>query len=92
LTRHPEIDFTSPSLGRFPIFASFGIGEVWRYNDNHWSFFRLEADEYVQIESSLALPNVTSAALTELTEVSRIMKRTAWLKRVRDYARTLKDS
>ncbi len=85
-----EIDFTSPSLGRFPIFASFGIGEIWRYNDSCWTFFRLEAGEYVEIEESSALPKVTSAALTELIEASITMKRTAWLKQVRDYAQTLK--
>jgi Uma2 family endonuclease len=78
-----EVDITSPSISRFPIYADFGVGEIWRYEDERVTFFKLEAGEYVEIAESIALPKVTSAALTELMEASKTLKRTAWLKRAR---------
>jgi Uma2 family endonuclease len=84
-----EIDITSPSLNKFPVFAALGIPEVWRYNGARVSCFRLEGDEYIERAESVALPKVTNAALTEFVEQDKRLKRTAWLRRVREWVRQI---
>lgn len=83
-----EIDITGPSLSKFPIFAALGIPEVWRYDGTRVTIFTLAGNEYVERPESIALPKVTSAILTELLGASRQVKRTAWLRQVRTWARS----
>src|SRR5215510_15546308 len=63
-----EIDITSPSLNKFPIFAALSIPEIWRYDGTRVSFFGLEGDEYIERAESASLPKVTSDVLTEFVE------------------------
>jgi Uma2 family endonuclease len=87
-----EIDITSPSLNKFPIFAALGIPEVWRYDGAQVGIFGLEAGEYVAQAESIALPGVTGEVLTQFVEEDKQLKRTAWLRQVREWARKNKDS
>lgn len=82
-----EIDVTSPSLNKFPIFATLGIPEVWRYDGERVSIWVSDAGEYRELAESRMLPRVTGAIVTELLEAGRQMKRTAWLRRVRTWTR-----
>jgi Uma2 family endonuclease len=82
-----EIDIASLSLDKFPIFAASGVGEVWRYDGRRVAIFTLEGGQYVEQAHSAALPIVTSAALTDFVEASQQVKRTVWLRRVREWAR-----
>ena len=43
-----EIDITSPSLNKFPIFAALGIPEVWRHDGARVAIFTLVDDDYVE--------------------------------------------
>lgn len=86
-----EVDITSPSLNKFPVFAVLGIPEVWRYDGARVSCFRLEGDEYSERAESVVLPKVTSEVLTEFVEQDKHLKRTAWLRRVREWARQIKE-
>ena len=83
-----EIDITSPSLGKFPIFAALGIPEVWRYDGARIAIFTLAGDAYVEQPESIALPKVTSAVLSEFLDASKQLKRTAWLRQVRTWVRS----
>jgi Uma2 family endonuclease len=83
-----EIDITSPSLSKFPIFAALGIPEVWRYDGTKVSIFTLIETTYVERLDSVALPKVTSAILSELLIVSQQVKRTEWLRQVRTWAQS----
>ncbi len=83
-----EIDITSPSLSKFPIFAALGIPEVWRYNGTQVSIFTLAGTAYVERPDSVALPKVTSTTLSELLGTSQQLKRTEWLRQVRTWARS----
>ena len=85
-----EIDFTHPSLNKFPIFAGLGIPEVWRYHKQALIILRLEGDTYRAQEASEIFRGLTSVALTRLIADSQQMKRTEWLRNVRELARTLK--
>jgi Uma2 family endonuclease len=83
-----EIDITSSSLNRFPIFASIGAAEVWRYDGQVLTIFKLEDGAYQARQASEALPGVTSQIITQLIESGQTMKRTVWLQSVREWART----
>ena len=78
-----EIDITSPSLNKFPIFAELGIPEVWRYEGERVSIWHLRDGEYHELAESMVLPNVNGAILTELLEAGRQLQRPVWLKRVK---------
>jgi Uma2 family endonuclease len=84
-----EIDITRPSLNKFPIFAALGIPEIWRYDGARVSFFGLEDDKYSERTESASLPKVTSDALTEFVEKDKHLKRTTWLRYVREWARQI---
>jgi len=81
-----EIDITSPSLNKFPIFAAIGVAEVWRYDGSggQVSIFRLSGGEYVNVAESVALPGVTGALVSRLLAVSQTMKRADWLRLARE--------
>ena len=83
-----EIDISRSSLPRFPIFAAFGVAEVWRYDGERVSIWRLQAGRYVEAESSTALPPLTGPGATQFLEDSRTMRSTEWLRRVREWARS----
>jgi len=51
-----EIDITSKSLNRMPIYARLGVPEVWRYDDGDLKIYHLQGQSYVEAETSLALP------------------------------------
>jgi len=82
-----EVDVTSPSLNRFPIFAAFGVPEVWRYHQSRVTFYRLESGRYVETASSSALPPLTADVATRFLEERLRMRSTQWMRHVREWAR-----
>jgi len=83
-----EIDITSPSLDKFPIFAALGVQEVCRYDGQSISIFRLQNAWYFSETHSAALTGISCTLLNELIEASNQMKRTVWLRLVRERIRT----
>ncbi len=75
-----EIDITSPSIGKFPIFAQFGVAEVWRFRDERLSILRLKAGQYEEVAESGLFRGVTAAWLSELPGRGKSLSRTAWLR------------
>ena len=82
-----EIDITSPSFSKLPIYAQMGVPEVWRYDGERMTIRVLEGSDYVETTESIVLPPVTSNVLTDLVEKSKTTRRTVWLKRVREWSR-----
>jgi hypothetical protein len=82
-----EIDLTSSSLPKLPLFAQFGVPEVWRDADESISILALRGDSYEEAAQSLALPSLTSAALNHLLAQSHAQRRAAWIRRVQEWAR-----
>jgi len=82
-----EVDVTSPSLPRFPIYAAFGVPEIWRYKDGSVSFYRLEQGRYVEAPSSLAFPPLTAEIATRFVEDRKRLKMAGWGRQIRDWAR-----
>lgn len=81
-----EVDIFSPSINRFPIYAVFKIPEIWRYQKDEVKFFIFDGKEYAESDESIALPKVTSELLTKFLADSETMKRSAWLKNLRNWA------
>jgi Uma2 family endonuclease len=86
-----EIDVTSPSLDKFPIFAGLGIEEVWRYHKQVLTVFRLQGAIYEKLQASEVLPGIAADTLTRLIANSQQMKRTEWLREVRESTRPLRN-
>jgi len=82
-----EIDITSPSLDKLPIFAAVGVPEVWRYDGERLIIYRLEGERYGTAARSAVLPLLTSEVATRFLEESTQLKSTVWLRRVREWIR-----
>ncbi len=70
-----EIDITSTSVRKFPIYAQVGVKEVWRYDGETLFMFKLSGDSYIDIEESTSLPGLTVRDLTEFLDRSRNTRR-----------------
>lgn len=86
-----EVDITSPSINKLPIYARLGVPEVWRYDGRKLEVLKLENDGYAEVAESAVLPSLTGSVLTELVERSKSSRRTAWLREVRQKAREVSD-
>ncbi len=82
-----EIDVTSPSINKLPIYARIGVPEVWRYDGGRLTILKLGDGGYVEAQESTALPALTSSTLSKLIERSKSTRRTIWLKEVRESVR-----
>jgi Uma2 family endonuclease len=82
-----EVDITSGSLDKFPIYAQVGVPEVWRYDGQRLRISILTAERYVESETSLALPLLTGQRLSETLAQSKTLKRTALLRSFRTWVR-----
>ncbi len=82
-----EIDLTSKSLNRFPIYARLEVPEIWCYDEGVLKIYHLQDGDYVEAETSLALPQLPVRELPQLIETHRARGRRAIRKAVRDWAR-----
>lgn len=87
-----EVDITSESLDRLPIFAAVGVPELWRSDGDSIALFNLESGMYVEAPHSLAFPALTADVATRFLAESRELTSTAWLRDVREWARSSKES
>lgn len=85
-----EIDVTTESLDKFPIYAALKVLEVWIYDGATVSFYELEAENYHRISHSRALPLLLAEKLTEYLGMSRAKGQTFALKSFRAWLREQK--
>lgn len=85
-----EVDITSESLDRFPIFAAVGVPEVWHCDGENVSFFRLHGVEYIETTNSPTFPQLRGEVATKFLTESRQLASTTWLRNVREWARSQK--
>jgi Uma2 family endonuclease len=85
-----EINRASSSVPRMPVFAAFGVKEVWRFNKDEVRFYNLEDKVYIETETSFALPILSSKKATELLLESRKMGNVAWVKLIKDWINEVK--
>lgn len=82
-----EVDVTSPSLDKLPIYAALNVPEVWLYKGKRVEFLRLVGKQYEEIENSSALPILNSATATEFLNKGLTMSSSEWFRAVREWAR-----
>ncbi len=89
-----EVDITSPSASKLPIYARLGVAEVWRHDGTRLAILgllRQDAEEegyYAEIpeSTSLAPTRVPGESLTRFVEEGLVSGRPAWTRRVREWA------
>lgn len=84
-----EIDITSGSLDKFPIYGNLGIPEIWRYNGDRLRVFVLnpESREYQQVEASPTFSFLSLEQVPLLIQRSLAIGETAALREFRQWLR-----
>jgi Uma2 family endonuclease len=80
-----EIDITTESLDKLPIYAALKVNEVWIYNGKKLSFYELEDGKYREISHSRAMPLISSDNLAEFLNLARQKGQSFALKSFRDW-------
>jgi Uma2 family endonuclease len=83
-----EIDITSPSLDKLPIYAHMGVPEVWRYNGSLLQIYVLRGVAYRTSEASHVLSPLRALDLSEQMTRSKVEDTDVWLRELRDWARS----
>ena len=75
-----EVDNRASSAGKLPIYAAFGVPEVWRYRPRRRVLWigRLEGGVYTEVSESRCFPGLTAALLLEFLDESQKRGQTAW--------------
>jgi Uma2 family endonuclease len=82
-----EIDITSKSLDRFPIYVRLGVAELWCYDDGVLKIYHLKQDRYDEAERSLAFPLLNVRELPQLIENYRSVGKLAFRRSVRAWVK-----
>ncbi len=82
-----EVDISSPSIRKLPIYEEMRVPEVWLYNQQRLRIFLLGANGYDESPHSRSFPVLTSEALTQALEQSKTQGQTAVLRNFRTWLR-----
>jgi Uma2 family endonuclease len=83
-----EVDITSPSLDKFPIYARASIPEIWRHDGERLAIFEMRGEEYVDVAESRTISPLTSEAISSFIEQSSSLDIVTWMRRVREWSRS----
>jgi Uma2 family endonuclease len=87
-----EVDVTSLSLPRLPIYGALGVPEVWRVYEGNVQILVLQDGEYERVDRSLSLPLMTTTILQDFLDQAPLMGETSWAKMVQQWVRGSHDS
>ncbi|MGK7928069.1 MAG: Uma2 family endonuclease [Spirulina sp.] len=82
-----EIDLTSKSLNRFPIYARLGVPEIWCYEDSSLKIYRLQGESYLEVEQSHIFPALNIRDLPQIIQSCRLQGRRTLRRTVREWVR-----
>lgn len=82
-----EIDLTSKSLNRFPIYARLGVPEIWCYDTGELKIYQLQNGDYGETQISLVFPDLAVKEIPRLIEQNRSAGRRAIRKAVRAWVK-----
>ncbi len=83
-----EVDITSPSIRKLPIYEAMHVPEVWLYNEKNLRIFLLREKGYELSINSRSFPVLTSEALTQTLEQSKTQGQSAALRTFRKWLKT----
>jgi Uma2 family endonuclease len=67
-----EIDITSSSINQLSLYATLGVGEVWRYDGTTLKFYQLQSDRYVSVDRSPTFKMLSPDRVLEFLTDSQI--------------------
>ncbi len=82
-----EIDITSSYKNRLEVYADMGVPEIWRYDGNDFIINVLQDKQYINIEQSLAFPNLP---LTEISDFLQQVGEKDYLELVKEFRNWVK--
>jgi len=85
-----EVDKSSQSLRKFPIYLAFGVPEIWRYDGDRArvEIYQIREGAYVGTQSSRFFPILTTDVLLDFLERSKTEGQTAALAAFRNWMRS----
>ena len=63
-----EVEITSPSLNKMPIYAALGVSEVWLYKGDKVEFHILYGEFYQEMSNSITFPKLSAEKATEFLQ------------------------
>jgi Uma2 family endonuclease len=83
-----EVDISRSSLDRLSIYASLGVGEVWRFDGDLLKVYRLKAGQkYAETDHSATFPHLPLTELVRFLRASDTQEETALEWSFRDWVR-----
>jgi Uma2 family endonuclease len=82
-----EIDLTSKSLPRLPLYARLGIPEIWCYSAGRLTIYQLENGAYQETAQSAVFPQLPLQEIPQLIDGYRLLGRRAFRRAVRDWVK-----
>jgi len=83
-----EIDVTSPSLNRLPVYAALGAPEVWVYDGKTLTVgLRKDDESYAVSETSKTFPTLPMTEFAGWIEKAYETDETAWIRSFREWVR-----
>lgn len=82
-----EVDITNSSLNKMPLYAAFGVPEVWRDEGEQVTILlrNSSGDGYDESERSAAFPELDAQTLTRFVASSLTLRRNDWRREVRGW-------
>ena len=65
-----------------------GVSEIWRWDGKRVTILRLRDGEYDKVPVSASLPLLSSDVLNRFMTESRTLRRTDWIRQLREWARS----
>ena len=87
-----EIDMSNDSLDKFPIYAAFGVPEIWRYDGKQARIYHLLNESYVEVDPRISFPILTAQTLTDFLEQSKTKGQSDALLAFREWVRAQKSA
>ena len=82
-----EIDLTSKSLNRFPIYARLGVPEIWCYDNGRLKVYLLQENKtYQESEFSLVFPDLPVQEIPDVINQNRSSGRRTIRRKIREWA------
>jgi Uma2 family endonuclease len=82
-----EIDLTTSSWSKFPIYSGLSVPEVWRHSGDAVTIFKLEGKAYVPQTESVAFPKLTASVLSGFLRGSPDIALPELVRRVQEWLR-----
>lgn len=78
-----EVDVTSMSTARMPLYAEFHVPEIWRWVENRLEVYRLVDAAYIQVENSASLAEFPFELVSEILDLRFEVDETNLVRRFR---------